>query len=120
MALTSRILELASTIQVHTTKLDSYITSQGLPSPSWDPDTPPVIVLSDTAQSSRNVLLETMEELKALILGPVQFLVDKATNAVRSSLLGLDAVVRFEIASKFPVNEEASCAIISPYPRLAG
>lgn len=136
MASTSRILELASTIQTHTTELDSYMTSQGLQSPSWDLDTPPVILLSDTAKASRTALLESMEELKALILGPVQFLIDKAANAVgvyhkiirrisadisskQSSLLGLEAVVCFDIQSRFPINEEASFATISQACGLA-
>ena len=93
MASSSRILELASTIQTHTNELDSYITSQGLPSPSWDLDTPPVLLLSNMAQASRNALLESIEELKALILGPVEFILNKATNAVRAFLNFLGRVL---------------------------
>jgi hypothetical protein len=83
MASTSRIVELASEIQTQTAKIDSYLSSQGLPSPSWDLDTPPSIVLSDAARAAQDALLEAMEELKALIQGPETFLVEKAVNAVR-------------------------------------
>ena len=85
MASTSRIIELASRIQVHTADIDSYLSSQGLPSPSWDLDTPPKVLLSAAAQVSQNALLESMEELKALILGPVPFLMNKATDTVIAS-----------------------------------
>ncbi len=85
MASTSRIVELASAIQAHTADIDSYLRSQGLSSPDWDLDTPPTVLLSDAAQASQNALLEAMEELKALVLGPVPFLINKAIDAVRGS-----------------------------------
>ena len=89
-------------IQVYTANIDAYLSSQGLPSPSWDLDTPSEVLLSGAAQVSQNALLESMEELKALILGPVPFLMNKATDTVKffgrllgSSLLMSVAAKRF-------------------------
>ena len=86
MTPTSRILELASIIQDQTRDLDSYYTSQGLATPSWDLDTPPRVPMSDAAQATQNMLLDAMDELKALVQGPVPFLVNKATEAVRARI----------------------------------
>ena len=86
MASKSRIAELASRIQTYTADIDSYLASQRLPSPSWDLETAPTVLLSDAAQASQTALLEAMEELRALVLGPVPFLIDKATHAVRTFL----------------------------------
>ena len=85
MAPTSRIIKLASMIQTHTANIDLYLSSQGLPSPSWDLDTHQKVLLSDAAQVSQNALLESMGEVKALILGPVPFLMNKATDTVIAS-----------------------------------
>ncbi|MCJ1316072.1 hypothetical protein MMC15_001392 [Xylographa vitiligo] len=112
MAPKTRIVELASTIQAHTEHLDLYYTSQGFASPSWNLDTPPRIPLSDTAQASQDALLDAMDELKALVQGPMPFLINKASEA-QSALLGLDAITRFGMAGTFPVGGEASFAEIS-------
>lgn len=83
MAATSRIAELASTIQVESANIEEHLLSQGLKAPSWDLDTPPQIpLLTYAAQASQNAILEAMDELKALILGPIPSLINKATDAV--------------------------------------
>ncbi len=85
MASKSRIAELASKIQQETTNIEEHLLSQGLKTPSWDIDTPPQVpLLTYDAQASQNAILEAMDELKALILGPIPSLINKATDAVRT------------------------------------
>ena len=80
----SRIAELASKIQQETTNIEEHLRSQGLKPPSWDLDTPPQVPLfTHDAQASQNAILEAMDELRALILGPIPSLINKATDAVR-------------------------------------
>ena len=86
MAPASRIAELASKIQAETANIEEHLLSQGVKSPSWDLDTPPQVPLhTHAAQASQNAILEAMDELKALILGPIPSLINKATDAVRVS-----------------------------------
>lgn len=83
MAATSRIAELALKIQVETANIEEHLLSQGLKTPSWELDTPSQVpLLTHAAQASQNAILEAMDELKALILGPIPSLINKATDAV--------------------------------------
>ena len=68
----SRIVELAAIIQKHTSKVDEYLTSHDLPSPSFDISTPPVLQLPPHIQASQKAIIEADDELSALILGPMR------------------------------------------------
>lgn len=68
----SRIVELANSIQTNTVKLDQYCSSHGVPSPSFDIDTPLEIHLPDDIEACRVAILEATDELHALTMGPVQ------------------------------------------------
>ena len=70
----SKISKLASTIAANTAKYDKYISSQGLPSPSFDINTPLKLDLSDEASLARDTVLEASTELQALIHGPLGYL----------------------------------------------
>ena len=85
MASVSRIVELASTIKDHTTKVDNYLSSKGLPSPSFETSTPPQLDLPDEIVSFKNIVLEAMDELHALILGPMPFLFHQVIQKVDNS-----------------------------------
>jgi hypothetical protein len=75
MAPNTRIAELASIIQEQTSKVDAYLTSNNLPSPSFDPAYPLRLSLPPDVQASRDAVLEASDELTALMLGPIESLV---------------------------------------------
>ena len=76
----SRISELASMIAANTAIYDRYISSQGLPSPSFDINFPLRLPLSDEASLARDVVLEASTELQALVHGPLGYLRDQTLH----------------------------------------
>ncbi|KAI9729773.1 MAG: hypothetical protein M1818_008387 [Claussenomyces sp. TS43310] len=100
----SRIAELASTIQHHTSKVDAYLVEQGLPSPSFDVSTPGRLPLPPHIQASSAAILEATDELNALISGPVGTIARQAHNSWAS----VQAIQRFGIATSFPVTETST------------
>ena len=81
MPYTSRISELASNIQLNCSKIDGILLSEGLPSPSFDIDTPRT--LPDAVLEPQNALLEAIEELNILVYGPLSYLMNFTINHVR-------------------------------------
>lgn len=75
MSPTSRIAELASIIHEQTDKVDAYLASNNLPTPSFDISYPPTLSLPAEIQASRDAILEASDELTALMLGPVESLI---------------------------------------------
>lgn len=75
MSPASRIAELASIIHEQTDKVDAYLTSNNLPTPSFDISCPPKLFLPPEVQASRDAVLEASDELTALMLGPVESLI---------------------------------------------
>ena len=82
MASVSRIAELASLIQVHTLKVDEYISSHGLPSPSFDASMPAQLRFPDSIEPSSTTVIEATSELQSLMLGPMGFLVHQIDSPV--------------------------------------
>lgn len=70
----NRIVELASLIHDHTVKVDDYMASQKLPSPSFDVTNPARLSLPPEIQASKDAVLEASDELNALMLGPVVYI----------------------------------------------
>lgn len=75
MSPTTRIVELAATIQKRTSKVDEYLEYNSIPSPSFDVSSPLRLSLPPDIQTSRNAVLEASDELTALMLGPVESLI---------------------------------------------
>lgn len=67
----SRIVKLANSIQANTSKLDQHFSSHGIPTPSFDIETPLKIDLPDDLAACRMAIIEATDELQSLILGPV-------------------------------------------------
>lgn len=69
---TSRIAELASQVQESVTALDTYMRTNGLPTPSFDEDGPEELGLNDSieAKNARETALAATLELHELLLGP--------------------------------------------------
>lgn len=70
----SSIVELANTISQNASKIDEYLRSQGLPTPSFAIDAPPIMTLPPLLMRSRDEILEACSELQALTEGPVAHL----------------------------------------------
>lgn len=68
----SRILELANSIQVNTSKVDQHFSAHGIPTPSFDIDTPLELDLPNDIAACRSTIIEATEELHSLMLGPIQ------------------------------------------------
>ncbi|KAL9117696.1 MAG: hypothetical protein Q9187_005766 [Circinaria calcarea] len=109
MASRSRILELASIIQQHTAELDSYLSSQGLPSPSFGIDAPPIIPLPEKQSAIQEAILDATGELQALVAGPLNTVI-RITSPTVNILMGLQAIHRFKIAHSLGLNEQVSFA----------
>lgn len=67
---TSRISQLAATIQENTSIIDGYYADNGIPSPSFDTDFP--LDLPAHIHGCRNAILEATDELSDLMLGVAQ------------------------------------------------
>jgi hypothetical protein len=83
----TRIAELASIIYHHTQKVDAYLASQNLPTPSFDIACPPRLLLPPDIQNSQEAVLEASDEITALMLGPAGLVARQPVNA--SALLHL-------------------------------
>ena len=82
MAPNSRIAELASLILYHTLKVENYISSQGLPSPSFDISMPAQLQFPEAIAESQNKVIEATDELHSLMLGPIGFLFHQIDSPV--------------------------------------
>ena len=70
----SRIAELSAIIANHTSKIDSSLAANGLPTPSFDADSPPTLLAMPALAESRNAILQASDELSALMQGPIGLL----------------------------------------------
>lgn len=68
----SRILELANSIQINTSIVDRHFSSHGIPTPSFDINTPLELDLPNDIAACRSAIIEATEELHSLMLGPIQ------------------------------------------------
>ena len=67
----TKIAELAAQIQENTAKVDQYLQSRGLPSPSFDQDGPiDFNIVDEQVQKAREIALDSSLELHQLLLGP--------------------------------------------------
>lgn len=71
---TSRIAELATIIATHTKQIDAHLATKGLPSPSFDPESPAEALLDSEVIASRQSILDATDELHALMQGPVDII----------------------------------------------
>lgn len=77
----TRIAELSSIIAANTAHIDTYLTSRGLPSPSFDADVAPGLFATDCLAAARHAVLEATYELHGLMQGPLSLLMDHAVCA---------------------------------------
>ncbi|KAI1181598.1 S-adenosyl-L-methionine-dependent methyltransferase [Nemania serpens] len=109
---TSRIVELANRIASNTVKIDDYLLSHNLPTPSFDVDGPLDTLIPKnelSIESLRVAIIDDTLELRRLVLGPREYL----TSYAWDDLLSQQAIARYRIAHSFPVGQEASFAEIA-------
>lgn len=73
----SRIVELSTRIATNTAKVDEYLTSHDLPTPSFDVDGPlqSMIPKDDVElEAARVAIIDDTLELRRLVLGPRDYL----------------------------------------------
>lgn len=71
------IVELAKRIAANTEKLQSYLSSHKLPTPSFDVDGPKDTLIPKTeteTEAARVAIVDDTEELRRLVLGPREYL----------------------------------------------
>ncbi|KAK4213823.1 O-methyltransferase, family 2 [Rhypophila decipiens] len=106
-----RTVQLASSILEHTTILESFLHENGLPSPSFDPGTPPKLPLSPEVEKSLEMALSSLDELTALLMGPMGWLLNQIGHAF--DLASLHAMYRYKVPSKFPVGSKIPIRALS-------
>lgn len=71
MAPPSRIVELSALIHENTCKIEEYISSAGLPTPTFEITSPPMLPLPPHIQELQAVVLDAADELSVLLQGPM-------------------------------------------------
>jgi hypothetical protein len=82
-----RLLQLSNLIRENTVVVDSYITENNVPEPSFAASCPPALELSHEADLARKAALEALDELREHLLGPVESVMHNVTDV--SSKLSL-------------------------------
>ncbi|EEA24943.1 O-methyltransferase, putative [Talaromyces marneffei ATCC 18224] len=100
----NRIVELATSISQNVAKIDSYLKSNGLSSPSFDIDSPFMNSFPEEIGSIRDAILEANLELSELLLGPKETFVEYQYNY----FVCMRALYQYKIPFAFPVGEEAT------------
>jgi hypothetical protein len=77
-----RTVQLAAAILEHTTSIETYLQDNGLPSPSLAPGTPPKLLLPPALEQSLHAALSALDELNALLLGPMGWLLNQVGHMV--------------------------------------
>jgi hypothetical protein len=79
---TARTVQLAKSLLQHTTDIEAYLANNNLPGPSLAPGAPPKLPLPPGLQASLDAALSAVDELQALLLGPLGWLVSQISHAV--------------------------------------
>ena len=77
----SRIAELACTIQSKVAKLESHFLSHDMPFPSFEANAPLFLSLPPEQAFQRTSILEATDELHALMKGPIETVTDIAAGS---------------------------------------
>ncbi|KAI9646018.1 hypothetical protein NHQ30_005456 [Ciborinia camelliae] len=104
--------DLAKIIATNTDKISKHLLDNDLPLPSFDVNAPNRSLISPDApeiEAARVAVIDATLILRDLILGPKEYLM----SFTHDSLLSMQAIGRFNIATSFPVHEEASYADIA-------
>ncbi|KAI0147250.1 S-adenosyl-L-methionine-dependent methyltransferase [Xylariaceae sp. FL1272] len=101
-----RCVQLAETILEKTTKISAYLENNGLTGPSFQPNAPVTLGLPPDTETSLQEALSAMDELSAMLLGPLGWLKSQIGHAY--DLVSLHAMYRYNLPNLFEIGEEAS------------
>ncbi|KAI9658190.1 MAG: hypothetical protein M1831_004037 [Alyxoria varia] len=101
----AKISQLASAIATNAERYHEYLASLGV-SPSIRIDRSSKFDLPLEIVQAREIVLESSSELQALLLGPIGYLQKQCLE--HSTLISIQAIYRFGIATSFAVNEEVT------------
>ncbi|KAI0154656.1 S-adenosyl-L-methionine-dependent methyltransferase [Xylariaceae sp. FL1272] len=108
----TKIMELATRIAENTARVNEYLLSQNLPTPSFNVDGPlDTMIPKDEVEveSARVAIIDDTLKLRRLILGPRDYLM----SYTHDELISQQAIARYRIAHSFPVGQQASFADIA-------
>ncbi|XXG96414.1 hypothetical protein Hte_002696 [Hypoxylon texense] len=106
MAPLRSVSELASIIEKHTKTIEDGLKGTPAAEFSFAFGAPPQIHVATSLEATRDELLETIDELRARLLGPLGYLI--ATLLPTPALVGiLHAMYAFDIASHVPLGADA-------------
>lgn len=83
MPFQGQMSELASSIQTHTARIEEYLLAQGHALPSLGVDAIDVGPLPQQLSISRDTILDSIDELRELTLGPMGYLMKLTAPHVR-------------------------------------
>ena len=75
-----RLVNLVSMIKDGVLKIDGYLASQGRPSPSNSMNDPPSLGLPSELAPVQVGILEAIDELKCLIMGPIEHIANTGAD----------------------------------------
>ncbi|KAI0403077.1 O-methyltransferase-like protein [Xylaria palmicola] len=107
---TKSITELAASISRNTAIMNDYYVAHNLPLPSLDVDSPTTIAIPGSEKAVREAHEQAIADsftLHHVMKGPREMLMGLAANSANDAL-SLQAVRRFKIADKFPLDEKVS------------
>ena len=78
----TQILELAGVIHARTVKIEEFLSVHNVPQASFDIDSPLAVPLPEPLSSAREEVLDALDQLHALLLGPLPYLMRLTSPAV--------------------------------------
>ncbi|RYP62665.1 hypothetical protein DL770_009552 [Monosporascus sp. CRB-9-2] len=116
MASMNRIIQLSSLIATETAKVNDFLTSNNLPTPSLDEGALLSLPIPEEAidiKAARLAVIEACSELKDLMTGPKELLRYQWT-----SYTSIKVILRFKLDKSFPVGESTTFEAISKFSGL--
>jgi hypothetical protein len=105
----SQIIEISARIAANTAKVNDYLTAQNLPQPSFDANASTHSLIPHTepeVAAARQAAIHDCGELRDLLLGPREYLINYRHN----ELLSQHVILRFGLAEAVPIDGEATFA----------
>lgn len=116
MTTKSRIAELASIIQEKTAIVDEYFTSRGIPPPSFNESSPPVLQLPNDVAAARDAAAEASDELAMMLRGPVTSFYNEFAKSSFYSSIG--AIAKLSLAKSFPPNSTTTFSKMAAFAQI--
>ncbi|KAI0123904.1 S-adenosyl-L-methionine-dependent methyltransferase [Xylariales sp. AK1849] len=107
-----KLSKLTGLIHSHAALIENALDSSSIPQPSFAAGSPPMLSVPPELDDTRDELIEAIDELAALVLGPVGHLVKLAVSLPALNAT-LHAIYRFGIAQKIALGETVSYSTLA-------